>query len=145
MHLKSRCIVALASAVLVGAAPAPLVAQKPRPKRPPAAAPADTTARGTDSAATAKDSLTRFLESFSLRNLGPAAYSGRVTALAVPHAAGYPNTFYVGAAGGGVWKTTNGGITWQSVSEGLGSETVGDLAVAPSDSNILWVGTGEKN
>src|SRR5207247_5701009 len=47
--------------------------------------------------------------------------------------------------GRGVWKTTNGGITWQSVSSGLGSETVGDLAVAPSDSNILWVGTGEKN
>ena len=142
MHLKSRSSVALASAVLLGAAP--LVAQKPRPKRPPAAAPADT-ARRADSAATAKDSLTRFLENFSLRNLGPAAYSGRVTALAVPHAAGYPNTFYVGAAGGGVWKTTNGGITWQSVSEGLGVQTIGDLAVAPSDTNIVWVGTGEKN
>src|SRR5207253_6780129 len=100
MHRHSRCLVALASAVLFGAAPAPLVAQKPRPKRPPAAAPADTTARRTDSAATAQDSLTRFLESFSLRNLGPAAYSGRVTALAVPHTTGPAKTLYIGAAGG---------------------------------------------
>src|SRR5213082_4007283 len=55
MHRHSRCIVALASAVLFGAAPAPLVAQKPRPKRPPAAAPADTTARRTDSAARSEE------------------------------------------------------------------------------------------
>src|SRR5438552_700814 len=112
---------------------------------PPSAAPADTTARRTDSAATAQDSLTRFLESFSLRNLGPAAYSGRVTALAVPHTTGPAKTLYIGAAGGGVWKTANGGITWQPVSEGLGVETIGDIAVAPSDSNVVWVGTGEKN
>src|SRR6266480_1679626 len=143
MPFCRRHILALAPAVLLGAAP--LVAQKPRPKRPPAAAPADTTARRTDSAATAKDSLTRFLESFSLRNLGPAAYSGRVTSLAVPRTAGPAKTFYIGAAGGGVWKTANGGITWQPVSEGLGVETIGDLAVAPSDTNIVWVGTGEKN
>jgi photosystem II stability/assembly factor-like uncharacterized protein len=44
-----------------------------------------------------------------------------------------------------VWKTTNGGTTWQSVSDGLGTETIGDLAVAPSDSAIVWAGTGEKN
>src|SRR5438309_1866758 len=111
----SRYVCALAAAVLLGAAP--LVAQKPRPKRPTAAAPADTTARRTDTTATAKDSLTRFLESFSLRTLGPAAYSGRVTALAVPHTAGPAKTFYIGAAGGGVWKTSNGGITWQPVSK----------------------------
>ncbi len=100
-----------------------------------------------DTTPTPKDSLTRFLESFSSRNLGPAAYSGRVTALAVPSpkAGSYPNTFYVGAAGGGVWKTTNGGTTWQPVSEGLGTETIGDLAVAPSDTSVVWVGTGEKN
>jgi photosystem II stability/assembly factor-like uncharacterized protein len=85
------------------------------------------------------------LASFRYRGLGPAAYSGRVTALAVPRGGPYPKTFYVGAAGGGVWKTTNGGTTWQAVSDGLGVQTIGDLAVAPSDTNILWVGTGEKN
>src|SRR5712691_12836650 len=95
---------------------------------------------------TARDSVTKFLESFTYRGLGPAAYSGRVTAIAVPTTPEpRPKTFYIGSAGGGVWKTTNEGVTWQSVSSGLGSETVGDLAVAPSDSSIVWVGTGEKN
>ena len=96
--------------------------------------------------ATPKDSLTRFLAAFTYRNLGPAAYSGRVTALAVagpPSPA--PKTIYVGAAGGGVWKTANGGITWQAISEGLGVQTIGDVAVAPSDTNIVWVGSGERN
>jgi photosystem II stability/assembly factor-like uncharacterized protein len=89
------------------------------------------------------DPLTRFLTSFSFRNLGPAAYSGRVTALAVPTP--YHNTIYVGAAGGGVWKTTNGGITWQQIGDSLGVQTIGDVAVAPSDTNVVWVGTGERN
>src|SRR5213594_346601 len=144
MRPTYRIVLALASAMLLAAAP--LVAQKPTPKRsPPPAARADTATRRSDSTAAPKDSLTRFLESFSFRNLGPAAYSGRVTALAVPRTGGYSKTFYIGAAGGGVWKTSNGGITWQSVSEGLGVQTIGDLAVARSDTNIVWVGTGEKN
>src|SRR5207245_832330 len=144
MRPTYRIVLALASAMLLAAAP--LVAQKPTPKRsPPPAARADTATRRSDSTAAPKDSLTRFLESFSFRNLGPAAYSGRVTALAVPRTGGYSKTFYIGAAGGGVWKTSNGGITWQSVSEGLGVQTIGDLAVAPSDTNVVWVGTGEKN
>ena len=110
-----------------------LAAQKPAAK--PKAAPD-----------TAADSVTKFLAGFNYRALGPAAYSGRVTSIAVPTTSEpRPKTFYIGAAGGGVWKTTNGGVTWQSISKGLGSETVGDLAVAPSDSNIVWVGTGEKN
>ncbi|MGH7568393.1 MAG: VPS10 domain-containing protein, partial [Gemmatimonadales bacterium] len=113
--------------------------------RPARAAPARADTARADTAA-AKDSLTRFVESFSWRLLGPAAYSGRITALAVPANAGpRPKTFYAGAAGGGVWKTVNGGTTWQSVSTGLGVQTIGDLAVAPSDSGLLWVGTGEKN
>src|SRR5439155_16154245 len=93
-----------------------------------------------------RDSLTRLLDAFTYRNLGPAAYSGRVTALAVagpPSVA--PKTIYVGAAGGGIWKTSNGGITWQAISEGLGVQTIGDLAVAPSDTNVVWAGTGERN
>jgi photosystem II stability/assembly factor-like uncharacterized protein len=122
---------------------APAAAQR-RPARPATPARADTARR--DTTAAKPDSVTRFLDSFTYRALGPAAYSGRVTAIAVPNSAEpRPKTFYIGAAGGGVWKTANGGVTWQSVSSGLGSETVGDLAVAPSDSTLLWVGTGEKN
>ncbi|MFI5279220.1 MAG: WD40/YVTN/BNR-like repeat-containing protein [Gemmatimonadales bacterium] len=88
----------------------------------------------------------RFVEATNIRPIGPAAYSGRVTSIAVPRSAEpRPKTFYIGSAGGGVWKTVNGGVTWQSVSSGLGEQTIGDLAVAPSDTNTLWAGTGEKN
>ncbi len=53
-------------------------------------------------------------------------------------------TFYFGAGGGGIWKTTNGGITWENVSDGwVGSASVGALAVAPSDSNVVYAGMGE--
>jgi photosystem II stability/assembly factor-like uncharacterized protein len=89
------------------------------------------------------DSLTRFIDKFSFRNLGPAAYSGRVTAIAVPKP--FRKTIYIGSAGGGVWKTSNAGITWHPISDSLGNGSIGDIAVAPSDSNIIWVGTGEKN
>jgi photosystem II stability/assembly factor-like uncharacterized protein len=119
--------------------PLPLQAQQPAGRRRPVAA-------DTMKPDTTPDSLTRFLERFHYRALGPAAYSGRVTAFAVPHTTEpRPKTFYVGAAGGGVWKTVNGGVTWSSVSSGLGSETIGDIAVAPSDTQIVWAGTGEKN
>src|SRR2546426_9812992 len=108
MRPTYRIVLALASAMLLAAAP--LVAQKPTPKRPPPpAARADTATRRSDSTAAPKDSLTRLLESFSFRNLGPAAYSGRVTALAVPRTGGYSKTFYIGAAGGGVWQSSHGG------------------------------------
>src|SRR5437867_9909448 len=139
----------LPAALSVLALAAPLAAQQrpaaPARARPRPAAAATDTARG-DTSRVASDSISKFLENFTYRALGPAAYSGRITAIAVPRSAEpRPKTFYIGAAGGGVWKTTNGGVTWQSVSSGLGSETVGDLAVAPSDSNTVWVGTGEKN
>src|SRR3989441_10585323 len=128
----------LCAPVFVGLAACAVAQRRP-------AAPARSDTGPTAPPSAPKDSLTRFLESFSFRNLGPAAYSGRVTALAVPRTGGYSKTFYIGAAGGGVWKTSNGGITWQSVSEGLGVQTIGDLAVAPSDTNVVWAGTGEKN
>jgi len=136
------------SVAALGAAALLVLPVSPAPRRAlgrsRARAPAALRAPG-DSAA-ARDSLTRFLEAFPYRNLGPAAYSGRVTALAVagpPRPA--PKTIYVGAAGGGIWKTTNGGMTWQAMSEGLGVQTIGDVAVAPSDTATAWVGTGERN
>src|SRR6185312_8203287 len=48
-------------------------------------------------------------------------------------------------AGGGVWKTSNDGITWRDIGDSLGVTTIGDIEVAPSDTNVVWVGTGEKN
>jgi photosystem II stability/assembly factor-like uncharacterized protein len=77
------------------------------------------------------------------RNLGPAVAGGRVAAVAgVP---GNPNIIYVGAAGGGVWKTTDGGITWRAISENFPTASIGAIALAPQNPNWVWVGTGEGN
>jgi len=85
------------------------------------------------------------------RSIGPAVTSGRVVAFAVPEG---PKSqigerlgelFYVASASGGVWKTTNGGTTWESIFDHQGSASIGDIAVAPSNPDIVWVGTGEAN
>jgi photosystem II stability/assembly factor-like uncharacterized protein len=56
-----------------------------------------------------------------------------------------PNIIYVGAAQGGVWKTTNGGINWIAVTDGLSSLSCGDVVIDPSNPNTLYLGTGEQN
>ncbi|MFZ0819990.1 MAG: hypothetical protein WAM91_07960 [Candidatus Acidiferrales bacterium] len=77
------------------------------------------------------------------RNLGPAVAGGRVAAVVgVP---GNPNIIYVGAAGGGVWKTTDGGITWRAISESFPTASIGAIALAPQNPSWVWVGTGEGN
>src|SRR2546428_8591850 len=112
----------------------PLAAQRPaaparvRPRA--AAAATDTTRR--DTTAAASDPISKFLESFTYRTLGPAAYSGRVTAIAVPKGTEpRPKTCYIGAAGRRRWKTTNGALTPQPGPSGLASETVRRPAVPP--------------
>ena len=75
------------------------------------------------------------------RCIGPAR-GGRVVAVAGDYVD--PMTFYFGACAGGIWKTTDGGTFWECVSDGfLGSATIGALAVAPSDRNVIYAGTGE--
>ncbi|HEV2298655.1 MAG TPA: hypothetical protein VGR72_09090 [Candidatus Acidoferrales bacterium] len=64
-------------------------------------------------------------------------------ALAVTGVPGQPNTFYFGAVGGGVWKTTNAGRTWNPVFDAEPIASIGAIAVAPSDPNVVYVGTGE--
>jgi len=56
---------------------------------------------------------------------------------------GDPNIYYAGAASGGLWKTTDGGVHWDPIFDGQAVHSVGALAVAPSNSNIVWAGTGE--
>ena len=80
------------------------------------------------------------LEGFKFRQIGPAAQGGRVSALAVVESD--PNTFYAGPATGGVWKTTDGGITFRSLFDNLPVLAIGQIAVAPSNSSIIWIGTG---
>ena len=74
------------------------------------------------------------------RALGPAHQSARIEAIAVP--AGSRNTIYVGPSDGNVWKTINNGLTWQPIFDHESAFAVGDIAVAPSNADIVWVGTG---
>ncbi|GBD34929.1 Ycf48-like protein [bacterium HR36] len=78
-----------------------------------------------------------------LRHIGPTAMSGRVTDLAVVESK--PSTFYVASASGGVWKTVNNGITFECVFAGQPHASIGAVAVAPSNPEVVWVGTGEAN
>ena len=74
------------------------------------------------------------------RLIGPFR-GGRVTAVA---GATDANTYYFGTPGGGVWKTTDGGQVWQPIFDQTRVASIGALTVAPSDSNVLYVGTGEQ-
>jgi photosystem II stability/assembly factor-like uncharacterized protein len=77
--------------------------------------------------------------------LGPTNVSGRVTDVAVVTPKGQAYTIYVASASGGVWKTENEGTTWTPIFENMVTAAVGDIALAPSDQSIVWVGTGEHN
>ncbi|MBX6332826.1 MAG: hypothetical protein IRY91_13340, partial [Gemmatimonadaceae bacterium] len=124
--LSLRSLPPLCLALVAAAAAATRAAALP-------AAPQDSTPRDST------DSLS-YLE---FRNLGPAVGGGRVTAVAgIP---GDPNTYYVGAAAGGVWKTTDGGAHWSAIFEKQPDASIGAVALAPSNPNVVWVGTGEAN
>ena len=81
-----------------------------------------------------------FLEFFQYRSLGPARQGGRI--LDIIAVEDRPKVFYIAAASGGVWKTENNGTTFEPVLDGYGTLTIGDLAMAPSNPDILWAGTG---
>ncbi len=77
----------------------------------------------------------------TLRGIGPALMSGRVGDIAVDPVK--HSTWYVAAASGGVWKTTNSGTTWAPIFDGYGSYSIGCVAVDPGNHLVVWVGTGE--
>ncbi|MBL9030700.1 MAG: hypothetical protein JNM80_03215 [Phycisphaerae bacterium] len=74
-------------------------------------------------------------------NLGPGNIGGRIRAILI-HPTD-PNTIYIGAATGGVWKTTTGGTTWQPLQEFVPTLTIGSMAMDPNDPDTIYVGTGE--
>jgi photosystem II stability/assembly factor-like uncharacterized protein len=78
------------------------------------------------------------------QSIGPANNSGRMTSIAVADVAG-KRTIYVGAATGGVWKSEDRGDSWTPIFEQEATASIGDVAVAPSNANDVWVGTGEDN
>ena len=83
--------------------------------------------------------------SLNWSHIGPTNVSGRCTDIAVVGPRGKSYTIYLATASGGVWKTVNEGTTWDPVFERAASTAIGDIAIAPSNPNILWVGTGEAN
>jgi photosystem II stability/assembly factor-like uncharacterized protein len=83
------------------------------------------------------------LAGLKARSIGPAAMSGRVTAVEGVESA--PDTFYVGAASGGVWKTVNGGLTWEPIFDDQPVASIGAIAVFQKNPDVVWVGTGEGN
>ena len=97
-----------------------------------------TPALAADDDATSEDPL-RGLE---YRLIGPAA-GGRVSR--VTGVAGDPLTYYAATAAGGVWKSVNGGGKWTSIFDDQPISSIGSIAVAPSDPNVIWVGSGEAN
>ncbi|MGB5722271.1 MAG: hypothetical protein WBM34_16390, partial [Woeseiaceae bacterium] len=83
------------------------------------------------------------LASLSLRPIGPAITSGRISDFAV-----HPDRkheYWVATASGNLWKTDNDGITWSALFEGEASFAIGVVTLDPSDPQVVWVGTGENN
>ncbi len=85
------------------------------------------------------------LKGFTCRALGPYRAGSWVTSFAVPAGPSREHlyTLYIGTRNGGVWKTVNNGTTFEPVFDAQSKLSIGDVAVAPSDPNIVWVGTGE--
>lgn len=79
----------------------------------------------------------------TFRSIGPAAAGGRVAAVAGTDAD--QNLYYLGSAGGGVWKSINGGATWTAVFEKEPVAAIGAVTIDPTNQDVVWVGTGESN
>ena len=83
------------------------------------------------------------LKTFRWRSIGPVGQGGRVDDIAVHP--DDPHTFFVGFATGGLWKTTNNGTTFKPVFDTYGTHSIGAIAIAPSNPDVVYVGTGEAN
>src|SRR6266436_2835140 len=127
------------SLLLTGAA----LAQKTKSEKQ-AANPAQAVSRpGTDATETIEKTEKKedpLFKGMKYRLVGPFRGGRSLTASGI---AGDPTTYYFGATGGGVWKSTDGALTWTSVFDKEGTSAIGSLAVAQSDPNIIYVGTGE--
>lgn len=83
----------------------------------------------------------KLLEPISFRSIGPSGFGGRVLDIeADPRRL---NTIYIGSADGGIFKTVNNGVTWTPITDGQTPGSTGDIAIAPSNPDIIWYGTGE--
>ncbi|HEY7214225.1 MAG TPA: hypothetical protein VIC28_06315, partial [Thermoanaerobaculia bacterium] len=83
------------------------------------------------------------LAGMKARSIGPAGMSGRVAAIAAVES--NPNVVYAGTATGGLWKSTNGGLTWDPLFDDQPVSSIGAVAIYQASPDIVWVGTGEGN
>ena len=88
-----------------------------------------------------QDAIAAASAGLSLREIGPAVTGGRIADIEVSPAD--PNTWFVAVGSGGVWKTTNAGTTWTPVFDDQPSYSIGEVALDPSNPEVVWVGTGE--
>jgi photosystem II stability/assembly factor-like uncharacterized protein len=116
----------------------PLAAQQPKTKKKEAAKPA----AGASAVSEALDSLV-VPTAYKARSIGPAMMGGRVAAIALDPVD--PWTYYVGLATGGIMKTNDNGQAFKPIFEKEAVAAIGALAVAPSDTSVIWAGTGEAN
>lgn len=132
MKIKTRILLksfsVLALAILVAL---PLSAQKKGSK----ATPTST------SSAVKVDFDESLYNSLQWRSIGPYRGGRSCAVTGVP---GKPNLFYMGATGGGVWRTQDGGQTWENISDGYFGGSIGSVAVSEYDNNVIYVGGGEK-
>src|ERR1043166_4594726 len=140
----SLLLTLLAVPALASAQAAPV--RRPPPTQPPAApapAPAATAGQKPAEPDTTDRMRAGLFAGLRLRNIGPAAPSGRIGEVAV-----HPSdksTWYVAVHSGGVWKTVNAGTTWTPVFDAQASYSIGTVAVDPKNPLVVWVGTGENN
>jgi photosystem II stability/assembly factor-like uncharacterized protein len=120
-----RCFALIALTLALAASPSPT----PHPSPTPSPTPTATPTPGPP------------LAHLGWREVGPAAGGGRVSAVA--GSVRDPKLYWLGSAGGGAWKSTNGGQTWEAAFTKIGA--IGDVAIDPNDDNTVWVGTGEAN
>jgi len=111
-------------------APGPVAAQSPRTTPSPTPTPINW-------------STDPMLKRFVFRSIGPASMGGRIDDITAVEQ--NPYIIYVAFATNGVWKSTNNGTTFTPIFDTYGTHSIGDVAIAPSDPNIVWVGTGEAN
>jgi hypothetical protein len=82
-------------------------------------------------------------KNMSWRSIGPAVMGGRM--VDIEAVTGNPHIIYLGSASSGIWKSVNGGISFYPIFDDQPVHAIGDIAIAPSNPNVLWVGTGEGN